>query len=123
MKQLLFGAVALGMMLTACQKKTEMTSGIYLENLDQTAVCGNDFYQYACGGWMKNNPLSGEYARFGSFDKLAENNRKQLKDLIDGIVAANNEKGSNAQKVADIYNLVMDTCAATRKVSNRFSHC
>lgn len=109
MKKVILGAVALGMALTACQNKTEMTSGIYLENLDQTAVGGNDFYQYACGGWMKNNPLSGEYARFGSFDKLAENNRQQLKDLIDGIVAADNAKGSNAQKVADIYHMVTDT--------------
>lgn len=83
--------------------------GIKMENLDQTAVAGNDFYQYACGGWMKNNPLTDEYSRFGSFDKLAEDNREQLKSLIDEIVSTTHEKGSNAQKIADLYNLVMDT--------------
>jgi len=83
--------------------------GIKMENLDQAAVAGNDFYQYACGGWMKNNPLTDEYSRFGSFDKLAEDNREQLKSLIDEIVSTTHEKGSNAQKIADLYNLVMDT--------------
>ena len=83
--------------------------GIKLENLDQTAKAGDDFFQFACGGWMKNNPLTDEYARFGSFDMLAENNREQLKGLIDEIVTTEHEHGTNAQKIADLYNLVMDT--------------
>ena len=42
-----------------CDSKKEavMTSGIDLTNLDTTAVQGADFYQYACGGWMKKHPL------------------------------------------------------------------
>ena len=96
-----------GMTVASCGNKDKM--GIKMENLDQTAVAGNDFYQYACGGWMKNNPLTDEYSRFGSFDKLAEDNREQLKALIDEIVSTSHEKGSNAQKIADLYNLVMDT--------------
>ena len=60
------------MALTACTK--QQTTGIHLENLDTTAVAQNDFYQYACGGWMKNNPLPNEYSRFGSFDKLGLSN-------------------------------------------------
>lgn len=43
-----------------CDSKKEavMTSGIDLTNLDTTAVQGADFYQYACGGWMKKHPLT-----------------------------------------------------------------
>ena len=59
------------------------TMGIKMENLDTTAAVGTDFYQYACGGWMKNNTLSGEYSRFGSFDKLAEDNREQIKGIAE----------------------------------------
>ena len=83
--------------------------GIKMENLDTTAVPGDDFFQFADGGWNAAHPLTDEYARFGSFDQLAEDNREQLKNLIDGIVAADNEPGSNAQKIADLYKLVLDT--------------
>ena len=83
--------------------------GIKMENLDTSAVPGDDFFQFADGGWNAAHPLTDEYARFGSFDQLAEDNREQLKGLIDEIVAADNEPGSNAQKIADLYKLVLDT--------------
>lgn len=94
-----------------CESKKEavMASGIDLGNLDTTVVRGADFFQYACGGWMKKHPLTDEYSRFGSFDMLAENNREQLKGLIAEIARQENEKGTVAQKIADIYNLAMDS--------------
>lgn len=94
-----------------CDSKKEavMTSGIDLTNLDTTAVQGADFYQYACGGWMKKHPLTNEYSRFGSFDMLAENNREQLKGLIVEIAAGQNVQGTIGQKIGDIYNLAMDS--------------
>src|SRR5574344_2570739 len=97
--------------MVACKEKKsmELSAGIDPANMDTTVTAGNDFYQYACGGWLKNNPLTDEYSSYGSFDVLAENNRQQLKDLIDSIVGTDNVKGSNAQKIADLYNLVMDT--------------
>lgn len=94
-----------------CDSKKEavMTSGIDLTNLDTTAVQGADFYQYACGGWMKKHPLTNEYSRFGSFDMLAENNREQLKGLIVEIAAGQNAQGTIGQKIGNIYNLAMDS--------------
>ena len=84
-------------------------AGIRIENLDKTADPAVDFYQYACGGWMKTHPLTGEYSRFGSFDMLAENNREQLKSLIEEIAGRKNEPGTVAQKIGDLYNLAMDS--------------
>ena len=94
-----------------CDSKKEavMTSGIDLTNLDTTAVQGADFYQYACGGWMKKHPLTNEYSRFGSFDMLAENNREQLKGLIVEIAAGQTAHGTIGQKIGDIYKLAMDS--------------
>ena len=94
-----------------CDSKKEavMTSGIDLTTSDTTAVQGADFYQYACGGWMKKHPLTNEYSRFGSFDMLAENNREQLKGLIVEIAAGQNVQGTIGQKIGDIYNLAMDS--------------
>ncbi|MDE6810868.1 MAG: M13 family metallopeptidase [Muribaculaceae bacterium] len=85
--------------------------GINRDNLDPTANLKDDFYQYACGGWMKNHPMTDEYARYGMFDLLRENAKTQLNELI--VNLKNNPeskiKGTNAQKVSDIYELGMDS--------------
>ena len=94
------------MALTACTK--QQTTGIHLENLDTTVVAQNDFYQYACGGWMKNNPLPNEYSRFGSFDKLGLQNLEQVNGLIADIAAKQHPMGSIPQKIGDVYNLSMN---------------
>ena len=109
MKKVFLPIIATLLMTTACNNQSKLTSGIELSNLDTTAIPGNDFYQYACGGWMKNNPLTAEYSRFGSFDKLAENNLSQLRDLIQEIAKKQADKGSVEQKIGDLYNLAMDS--------------
>ena len=71
---------------------------------------GTSFYQYACGGWVKDHPLTDEYSRFGTFDMLRENSREQLKALIAELAAKkDNAPGSAAQKVGDLYNIAMDS--------------
>lgn len=85
--------------------------GIDKANLDIEINPCDNFYLYACGGWMKNNPLGPEYSRFGTFDQLRENAREQLKELI--LTLSDNPeskiKGTNAQKVSDLYSLGMDS--------------
>ena len=100
--------------LVGCKSKQNveeptLSSGINLENLDTTVSPVEDFYQFACGGWMKNNPLKDEYSRYGSFDVLAENNQVQLKEIITNAASSQNKKGSVAQKIGDLYNMGMDT--------------
>ena len=108
MKKLIYFAT-MAAVITACSTQPQQTTGIPLSNLDTTAVAQNDFYQYACGGWMAANPLTPEYARFGSFDQLALNNLEQVNGLIQEIAAGKHEQGSVAQKIGDIYNLALDT--------------
>ncbi|WP_065219566.1 MULTISPECIES: M13 family metallopeptidase [Butyricimonas] len=103
--------IALALMATSCntKKETVQKGGIQMANLDTTANPRADFYQYACGGWMKANPLTDEYSRFGSFDQLAENNRSQIKSLIEELAKKQSQPGSVAQKVGDLYNIAMDS--------------
>ena len=110
MKKLFFPMLAAAFLAAGCANSPkELTAGIRTENLDTTADKGADFYQYACGGWMKLNPLTDEYARFGSFDKLGQDNIARLNDLIQGIAAGKHAAGTEAQKIGDFYNVAMDT--------------
>ncbi|WP_291586481.1 M13 family metallopeptidase [Bacteroides sp.] len=110
--------LAICIMTTGCNSSKQqavLTSGIDLANLDTMALPGTDFYQYACGGWMKNHPLTDEYSRFGSFDMLAENNRKQLREVIEELASTRHEAGSIAQKIGDLYNIAMDSAKLNRE--------
>lgn len=99
------------MTLSACGNMKSNADQIAYDvaNLDTTMAPGNDFYQYACGGWMKNHPLKAEYSRFGTFDKLGEDNRDQLKSLVEELSKKSNEEGSVAQKIGSMYTLGMDS--------------
>lgn len=103
--------LALALATAACNGKKDgaLSGGIDVANLDKTVSPKTDFYQYACGGWMKTHPLTDEYGRFGSFDLLAENNRTQLHGLIKGLATQQQEPGSIGQKIGDLYNLAMDS--------------
>ncbi len=93
----------------SCSQKTAAPKGIDTANLDTIVSPKADFYDYACGGWMKANPLKPEYSRFGTFDQLAENTREQVRGLVDSLASATAERGTNAQKVADLYRMGMDS--------------
>lgn len=86
-----------------------LDKGVDRNNLDLATAPGTDFYQYACGGWMKSHPLDPQYARFGTFDQMAESSREQLKELVLNLSKQENAKGTMAQKVGDIFNMGMDS--------------
>ena len=93
----------------SCSNNNLLKSGVDLSNLDSTATAGDDFYQYACGGWMKNNPLPAAYSRYGSFDVLGEENNKRVNGILDELLKGSYEKGTVEQKLSDLYKLAMDS--------------
>lgn len=90
-------------------RPTALTAGIDTANLDTTAVPGADFYQFACGGWVKNHPLPAEYSRYGTFDELADGTTEQIRGLIQELAKTTHEPGSIAQKIGDLYAMAMDS--------------
>jgi len=114
MKRIPFLFIILFMVFsTGCSKQkssnNKVQSTLDIANLDTTVAPGTDFYRYATGGWQVANPLPPEYSRYGSFEKLAEENRKQIQSLIEELGNQQNPKGSNAQKVGDLYKIGMDS--------------
>lgn len=118
MKKLLFvPLIAFAIWGTACKPKEKVeteTQKLDLANLDTTANPKHDFYQYACGGWMANHPLTGEYSRYGVFDKLGEDNQAQLKDLIEGLAANVSNETGDALKIGMLFNIAMDSAKLNR---------
>ncbi len=112
-KRKMFPFLAAGIVaLASCntpQKEVVKIAAINPANMDTTVAAGSDFYEYACGGWIKNNPLRPEYARFGTFDQLLENNQEQLRVLIEELSAMPHEAGSVAGKIGALYAMGLDS--------------
>ena len=79
-------------------KEKTMQVGIKTENMDMTVKPSKDFYDYATSGWRKNNPLPDDYTRYGSFEKLDEENNKRVREIV--------EKDNG--KIGLLYNIAMD---------------
>ena len=89
--------------------QAQLKSGIDMSNLDTSVRPVDDFYKYACGGWMKNNPLPAAYSRFGSFDQLALDNNKRINSILTDLLKNTYQTGTTEQKLSDFYKLAMDS--------------
>ena len=92
----------------SCQE-SGLKSGLDTKNLDQTVKPVDDFYQFACGGWMESHPLPAIYSRYGSFDKLGEDNEMRLHEILSDLQKKEFEAGTVEKKLSDLFKLAMDS--------------
>jgi len=109
---IVLSCIVLLSIMVSCKNKDmkKEEHAINIANLDTTVKPGDDFFRYANGNWLKNNPIPAEFSIYGSFEALKEDNNKQLRSIMDNAVADKDAKeGSIKQKIADFYSTGMDS--------------
>ena len=118
MKKLTF-ILATALMVSACATNNAETGDVVpaidKNNFDEAINLKDDFYQWATGGWQKNNPLKPEFSRYGSFDVLRENNEVRINDLFKEMTETKAEFGSVEQKISDLYKMGLDEARLNRE--------
>ncbi|XYJ09876.1 M13 family metallopeptidase [Telluria sp. B2] len=91
------------------------TPGLDVNSMDKGADPCVDFYQYACGGWMKNNPVPADQARWSVYSKLAQDNQRYLWGILDGLAKQREGRNSAQQKIGDYFGACMDEGAIAKR--------
>jgi len=90
------------------------TPSLDLPSLDRTADACTDFYQYVCGGWMKNNPIPADQARWSVYGKVYDENQQFLRGLLEAASQASANRTAAEEKIGDFYGACMDTATIDR---------
>lgn len=103
------------LVLSTYSCKTKMKDGdkkkgdVLAVNLDTTVKPGEDFFQYANGGWIKANPIPNEQSSWGIGNLVYEENLKRLREISEKAAKADAAKGSPEQKIGDFWTMAMDS--------------
>lgn len=90
------------------EEKSEMIDPL-IANMDSTVSPANDFFKYACGGWIKNNPIPGNEKSWGIWSMVQDETYNRMRQLSEAAAKETSTLGSNQQKIGDFYASGMDT--------------
>ena len=90
------------------------TPSLDVPSMDKTADACSDFYQYVCGGWMKNNPIPADQARWSVYGKVYDENQQFLRGLLEAASQARPTRTAAEAKIGDFYGACMDIATIDR---------
>jgi putative endopeptidase len=104
-------ALALILGVYSCNNKEDKNTkpDVVAVNIDTTTNPSTDFFQFANGGWIKNNPIPGEQSSWGIGNLVIEENNKRLREICEKASSSNAKQGSNDQKIGDFWTTAMDS--------------
>jgi len=104
-------ALALILGVYSCNNKEDKNTkpDVVAVNIDTTTSPSTDFFQFANGGWIKNNPIPGEQSSWGIGNLVIEENNKRLREICEKAASSNAKQGSNDQKIGDFWTTAMDS--------------
>lgn len=112
MRSIILGlACLMTLVLSRCDTKSEpgASKDILFENMDSTVNPGSDFFLYANGSWIKDNPIPADQSSWGIGNLVIEENLKRLREISESSASANAVKGSTEQKIGDFWTMAMDS--------------
>ncbi len=92
-----------------------LSSEIDVKAIDKSIGPCTNFYQYACGTWIKNNPLPGDQSRWTRFNELSEHNQEIERTILEKAARKDTARTPLQQKIGDYYASCMDEAAIDRK--------
>jgi putative endopeptidase len=119
MKRLLLLLLIAVTLAASAQTEKPLTSFPYTPGLDVTSMDKNadpcvDFYQYSCGGWMRNNPIPADQPRWSVYGKLYQDNQQFLWGILEQLSKQTSGRNANQQKIGDYFGACMDEAAVNK---------
>ena len=105
-------AITIVVTIAACTNNAATNNtkpDILTADMDSTVKPGDDFFDYANGGWIKRNPIPADQSSWGIGNLVIEENLKRLREISEKSAAANAAKGSNNQKIGDFWTMAIDS--------------
>ncbi len=109
MNKILFAITTVAFLVSCNNKSADPKPDILAANIDSTMSPGEDFFQYANGGWIKRNPIPDDQSSWGIAYLVVEENQKRLREISEKAAAANAAKGTSDQKIGDFWSMAMDS--------------